>query len=975
MRDNKKDFIYQLLFTILIIIFITVSLFIFIRANDKQIVQNNIEYVSDATRQSSHHISDVISTAHKNMYMLSYFQGSVFEDNDFYEENFKDVADRTPFDRIIYADENGECAVDENKNVNISERAYFRDAMDGNSGVEVIDEPQIFDEPIFVFYAPVYGSGRIIGVLNGIYTSSTLERFISASFFNEPASSFICDDTGKVLISTSSNDFENILSTLSDYNGMDSKTHNELVQAFKGHTSYSYRYSTGKGVGNACASPIEGTDWMYIQVFPVKVTNIMINRSNKLGIMLVCSVIAAFIAFIIFLVVMKQRQARRLMNENDEISQIIKSVTNIFIRFALIDLKNNTYTYLEKTDGMPVNGKYSDLVEYVNKFYIDEEDTYSIKEMISAENIRKNLSGDKQYVQYEYHINRNGNDRWEHAAIICLKREKGVPVSVLYAIQDVTQLKQAELKSKAALKNAFEAAEAANRAKSDFLSRMSHDIRTPMNAVMGMTAVAAMNLDDKERLTDCLNKINTSSKHLLALINDILDMSKIESGKVTLSEEPFNIAEMTESLLTIMHPQIKAKNQNISMNSSNIVHEDVIGDTLRLRQVFVNIMGNAVKFTPEGGSISLDIREIKSHIKGKACFEFEFKDNGIGMEEEFIDEIFEPFARSNNSVSRKIEGTGLGMPIARNIVRMMDGNIKVKSKLGEGSVFTVVVYLTIQNVSESDTRYLENLKILVADDEKDAAENTGEILKSIGVDASWVLSGDEAVERVVDSHNRSDDYAAVILDWKMPGKSGVDTAREIRQKIGSDVPIIILSAYDWADVEQEARDAGVNAFIAKPLFRSRLIYVLSSLMEEHKHTATDVIDDFALDDYSGKRILLVEDNELNREVASELLGMMGIEVEEAFDGQIAVDTVNEKPAGYYDLIFMDIQMPNKNGYEAAREIRSSDREDLKNIPIIAMSADAFSDDIYRSIESGMNDHVSKPIEISKLKEAIKKWLK
>ena len=593
--------------------------------------------------------------------------------------------------------------------------------------------------------------------------------------------------------------------------------------------------------------------------------------------------------------------------------------------------------------------------------------------MISKEYIQSKLSRDTPYLQQEYRIQRD-EQKWENMSVLCLRWEDNIPQQVLLAIQDVTLLKENELRNRMALKDAFEAADEANRAKSDFLSHMSHDIRTPMNAIMGMTAVAVMNIDDKERLMDCLNKITLSSRHLLALINDVLDMSKIESGRVTLSVEEFEISKTVESLLAIIHPQIQAKNQHLKVDVANITHEGVIGDPLRLQQVFVNIMGNAVKFTPEGGTITLHINEKPSHIQGSGCYEFIFADTGIGMQKEFLEKIYEPFSREESGDSRKIEGTGLGMSIARNIVRMMNGDIQIESEPGVGSRFTVMVYLKLQEEQEENVECLKELRVLVADDEQDACEHTCDILRSIGMQADGVFSGDAAIERLQLAWESAKEYAVVILDWKMPGKCGVETAKEIRRKLGNEVPIIILSAYDWSSIEQEAREAGVNAFIAKPLFKSRLLYVLKSVIEQPGKEEDSEVDEFAQSNYSGKRVLVVEDNDLNIEIAEELLTYVGIQVEKARDGKQAVETLRSKPENYYDLVFMDIQMPVMNGYEAAREIRASAREDLKAIPIVAMSADAFSDDIQKAVLAGMNDHVAKPIELSKLLAALDKWI-
>lgn len=749
----------------------------------------------------------------------------------------------------------------------------------------------------------------------------------------------------------------------------------EIREAFEKHESCGYRYDGTQGTGNAYLTGISHSDWMLMQTFPSAVTNNMIDNANAAGIQLEICLIIAFSIYIVGLIFLNWKQKKLLMSQKQEMSRIVDGVTNLFTRFVVVDLQNDTYEYLkDKEKGYPAKGKYSDLVTYFSPRYIAEDGVEDMPTVIAKDYIQAHMDGNTPYLQFEYRVQRE-TERWEHISILSLKRENGVPTIVLHAIQDVTELKREELRNRTALKEAFQAAEAANHAKSDFLSRMSHDIRTPMNAIMGMTTVAVMNMDDKERLKDCLNKITLSSRHLLALINDVLDMSKIESGKVTLSEEEFDMAKMVENLLAIIHPQIQEKNQQLKVNITNITHEDVIGDPLHLQQVFVNIMGNAVKFTPEGGTISFSICEKPSRIQGSGCYEFIFEDTGIGMKEEFVETIFEPFSRENSAGSRNIEGTGLGMSIANNIVRMMNGNIQVESTLGVGSKFTVQVYLKLQNVKAEPVEGLKDLRVLVADDEPDACENACEILNSIGMSSDGVLSGDEAIRKLSEAHESAEDYAVVILDWKMPGKCGVETAREIREQLGDDVPIIILSAYDWSSIEQEAREAGVNAFIAKPLFKSRLVYVLKSLIEKQEREETSDIDELGQKDYSGKRVLLVEDIDLNLEIAETLLEFIGIAVETARDGQQAVDMLLEKPENYFDLVFMDIQMPNKNGYEAVKEIRASAREDLKVIPIVAMSADAFSDDIQRALSAGMNDHVAKPIEVSKLSAAIEKWIK
>ena len=539
---------------------------------------------------------------------------------------------------------------------------------------------------------------------------------------------------------------------------------------------------------------------------------------------------------------------------------------------------------------------------------------------------------------------------------------------------DVSQEKKAEIESHKALKEAYRAAENASRAKTEFLSNMSHDIRTPMNAIVGLTAIAGANIESQDRVVECLGKITKSSRHLLGLINEVLDMARIESGRMSLAEEDFSLPELVDNLLTLTKPAIDEHHHQLEVHVEHIEHEAVCGDSLRIQQVFVNLMSNAVKYTPDGGNITLTIKEKPNGFSELGCYEFSIEDNGIGMTPEFQKIMFEPFSRADDHRTTKVQGTGLGMAIARNIVNLMNGDIQVESAPNKGTKITVTVYLKLQENEKEQKKELLDLPVLVVDDDKTCCESTVATLQEIGIAGEWVLTGKEAVERCYARHETNSDYFAVILDWKMPEMDGIATARKIRERVGEEVTIIILTSFDFSEIEEEARAAGVNAFMAKPLFRSRLTATLRQFTSGKKEkNARNYLEDFAKENYAGKRILLVEDNELNREIATEIIGMTGVTIDSAENGKIAVEKVMEAPEKWYDLIFMDIQMPIMNGYEATAAIRALAGSRGK-VPIIAMTANAFAEDVQLAKNTGMNEHIAKPLDLNKLNDVLKQWL-
>ena len=634
-------------------------------------------------------------------------------------------------------------------------------------------------------------------------------------------------------------------------------------------------------------------------------------------------------------------------------------------------IRSNGKTTLQKAVNMGLgNANYDTaMTKYINT-YVVEEDRKRVAEACKSSAVLEEIKHQAIYTVNYKRRDDAGNVTYHQMAFA--DADEGF----ILAYHDIDALMQEEQRKQEMLKNALSAAENANHAKSDFLQTMSHDIRTPMNGIIGMTAIAAAHIDDKERVQDSLTKITSASRHLLALINEVLDMSKIESGKVSLIEEEFNLSDLVDNLITMVRPQIAEHQHELSVNIQKVEHELVIGDSLHIQQAFVNLMGNAVKYTPDCGKIHLNIREIPCNQEKVGCYEFVFQDNGIGMSEEYLTHIFEPFTRAEDGRVSRVQGTGLGMPITKNIVNMMGGDIKVESKLNEGSTFTVTIFLKLQDSDAEDHAAFADLSVLVADDDKMSMESAVDILEDLGMQAEGVLSGEAALEHIAFRHEEMQDYNAVILDWKMPGMDGVETARAIRESVGEDIPIIILSAYDWTDIEAEARAAGVNAFISKPLFKSRLERVFNELIGEKHETETNEspLHEFDDMDLSAYRCLLVEDNELNAEIAQEILEETGMKVEHVWDGAEAVEAVTTAEDGKYDIVLMDIQMPKMNGYDATRAIRTSERKYCKTVPIIAMTANAFAEDVQAARTAGMNEHIAKPIDLKVLAKIMNKWL-
>ena len=553
-----------------------------------------------------------------------------------------------------------------------------------------------------------------------------------------------------------------------------------------------------------------------------------------------------------------------------------------------------------------------------------------------------------------------GEDRFMHLHLYPVKENAGT-IRYVVSLSDRTH----EVKTRQTLKDALASAQQANTAKRDFLSRMSHEIRTPMNAIIGMATIAAAHIQNHGRVVDCLHKISFSSKHLMSLLNDVLDMSKIESGKLAVHHEEFDLPNLIDSIVSIMYPQTESQGQHFSVALSGIEEERLVGDPLRINQILLNLLSNARKFTPEGGSIKLEVSQKRKN--GGVLMRFTVSDTGIGLSEAFQKRLFKPFEQANSSISQKYGGTGLGLAITHNLVTLMNGTIGVRSKEHEGSCFTVELPLALppNGHIQKKEQIARDMKVLVVDDDLDTCEYAALILRRMGIAAKWVLTAREALDQVVDAHERGNDYDVCLIDWKMPEMDGIEATRRIREVVGPETLIIIITAYDWTSIEQRAREAGANAFLSKPLFSSALYHTLSAVSQKKPASAAAELEpgtEGQAPSLRGRHVLLVEDNDLNREITEEILKMKGVSFTCAENGQIAVDIFTASAPGTFDAILMDIQMPVLDGYAATAAIRASHSPESQAIPIIAMTANAFHEDVVSALSAGMNSHISKPID-------------
>ena len=830
----------------ILLAFVIAGFAVYMDANRRMTVSRNAKYVEDAANQTVSRIEDLLVGAENSIRAIAHLYGQTMNSDQPDIEVLQRMVDDTPFDYIGIVNPDGIYTDNHGRQAQVSDRFYFQDGMAGNSGMDIIFNGRVAQENLMIFYAPLWFDGEVVGVLTGRYGEKQMQKIISATFFEEPAATYLCLPDGTVFSnSDDSNAQDNILTALEKADGTDQRTLLSLEDALENGHSRSLTYTSGQGTNAAYVTKLPGKDWMLLQVFPIQVTNAMLNESNAIAMCLEIWLVLLFVAYILILLAESRRQKAQLVLEKQEMRDIVDSTTRLFNRFVLADLKNDSYAYLKSDFGDPdgagptdseaapsPKGSYTLLSDYWSNRIVQED--AAVQNQMTIASIQQNLTEDTPYLQYEYRVQAD-KVRWMQISVLCLKRERGIPVSILVAVQDVTELKEAELKNRQAMEEAYRSAKAANEAKTMFLSNMSHDMRTPMNAIIGFSALLDRDASQPDKVREYNGKIAASGRHLLDLINNVLEMSKIESGQNALDVAEFALPELLNELDTELQPQIQEKRQVLTLQVCDLKAERFLGDRLRLSQILQNLLSNAVKYTPAGGHITLSVLGLPEITGGYAHLCFEVRDDGIGISPEFLEHIFDPFTREKNTTASGILGTGLGMAITKNLVDLMGGTISVESAPGQGSTFRV----------ELELRY------------------------------------------------------------GAPSSDAVHQAEP-----------------DTADPDSRGLE--------------------------------------------GMNVLVAEDNDINAEILEELLSIDGVSCERTVNGQEAVERFRQSPPGRYDAVLMDIQMPIMDGYEATRAIRALNHPDAATIPIVAMTANAFAEDVQRAMEAGMDVHLSKPIDIAVL---------
>ena len=946
---------------------ILTGFFVYLSSNRRRTLERNANYIADAATQTAKRIDDLLIGAEDSISAIARMYEQSLDPSIANVEVLEKLTESTVFDYIGFVDANGIYTDNRGLQADVTDRAYAQDGLQGNSGVDFIFNGRVSGEDLVLFYAPLQKNGEVVGLLTGRYRQQQMRQLITSTYFGEPANTYLCLSDGTVIASSKETMPENILDTLNQNDGADKDALEMLTNALSTRSSSSITYTNSYGSSAAYVTKLPHSDWMLLQVFPIGVTNEMLRESNEAATYLMVWLVILAALYVVLLLLENARQTKKLTWEKQEMRDIVDTTSHLFRRFILVDLEHDTYTILEDNDKsgnnpLPVEGTYSDLRNYWLDRIVDTQAESYDRERFSVRSIQEHLTADVPYLQYEERI-RGSSTQWWQISVLCLKRKRGVATSVLAAVQDVSELKEREQRSRIALEDAYQSAQAANEAKRTFLFDMSHDMRTPLNAVIGLAGLLDRDAADPDRVRSYSRKIRASGQHLLTMVNEVLDMSKIESGNTSLILSPFSLSELLEELTFVFLPQTQEKGQTLKINAFGVPQERLIGDKLRLNEILGSLLSNAVKYTDRGGEVALTVHGLAQTTPGYVHLLFEVTDNGIGMSPDFVPHVFDPFVRETNSTVSGIQGAGLGLTIAKSIVDLMGGTIRVDSVPGKGSTFQVELELR-PAVEDADSQFWKEQgihKALALGSDERICKSVQSLMAGTGVEVQCATESPAAWKRPEDTA-----FDLILLDHTLPGMDTPEAIRSIRTHYGNGPKLILIDS-NWIGKEQDARRAGSNGFLPAPFAMSTLKKVVSECVSQSRSDEADV----SLD---GLRVLVAEDNDINAEILMELLDMEGILSERADNGRAAVELFRSKPEGYYDGVLMDIQMPQMNGYEAARAIRSLTRADAADIPIIAMTANAFAEDVQQSMKAGMNAHLAKPLDAALLKRTLRSFL-
>ena len=962
MRD-KYNLWRRFILAVVLLCLILAGFFVYLQANRITTMERNANYITDAATQTAKRIDDMLVGAENSISAIANMYERSMDPKRANVEVLDKLTESTVFDYIGFVDAQGIYTDNLGRQADVSDRYYVQDGFRGNIGMDVIFNGRATGEDLVIFYAPLWQDGEVVGILTGRYRQQQMRDIITSSYFGEPANTYLCLSDGTVIASSVEKKPDNILDTLNRNDGADKEAVEILANALSTGSSSSFTYANSYGSSAGYVTKLPHSGWMLLQVFPMQITNDMLSESNSAATFLLLWLVLLSALYILLLLLESHKEKKKLTWEKQQMREIVHSTSQLFSRFIMADLEHDTYTsltYDDLTDESqpPEQGVYSELCDSWYRRIQDEASTECAKEYFSVQSIQEHLKEDIPYLQYEYRIQENGI-HWMQISVLCLKREKGVPTSVLLAIQDVTELKEMEQRSRSALEDAYQSAQAANDAKRTFLFDMSHDMRTPMNAIIGLSGLLDRDAGDPERVHSYSRKINASGQHLLALINQVLDMSKIESGKTSLNLSPFSLSELLEELTSVFQPQAQEKAQTLVITAFDVPQERLIGDKMRLSEILGNLLSNAIKYTDKGGNVALTVHGLDQTTQGYVHLLFEITDNGIGMSKEFVQHVFAPFTRETNSTVSGIQGAGLGMTITKSIVDLMGGTISVESVKGKGSTFKVELELRPAEGDEDPEFWKEHgiSKALILGPDENICKSIQSLMAGTGVELQYPTDFS-----IANGFATGASFDLILLDYYLPGMDTLESIRYMRAQFGN-TPKLILIDNNWIEKEEDARSAGVNGFLPAPFSMSTLKRAVSECESQLQPDETGV-------SLEGLRMLVVEDNDINAEILMELLGMEGVICQRVVNGREAVELFQSKPVDYYDGILMDIQMPEMNGYEATRAIRSLSRPDAVGIPIVAMTANAFAEDVQKSLEAGMNEHIAKPVNPVILKSTL-----